>query len=181
MTMPGGGQADYEAAKARLTARLAAGLDRSMRAQRFKARRAELQGVADQLRELASRVEDGPAWSDLEQSLDQQADPSAALKDIAGSMRDLAAAADAAAKDYRDPRRKPILPWAALVFLHIRYRHGLALPTNYSGHPAVVEFADLLAAAAGGERGPDYALTLLKAALKEFDRFMPPEGADEFL
>lgn len=172
--------AGYEAAKRRLVECLRpAFVLVPGRAARFKAMRKELGAVADALLELADRVESGAAWSDLEEAFGRPPDEPAGTKGVAWSMRRLADAAHEAATGYGDPRAQPWLPWAALVFLHLRHRYRLPMPTNYTLHPAVGEFAELLAQACGAERGVDRALALLKDARKVFDPHMPPAGFEE--
>lgn len=186
----------YEAAKARLLGRIRSSAARGSveRADRIRQERAELAGlarslddIASQLRALADRLEDGPAWSALEDAIEQSGEPGR-IKAIAWSMRNLASDAGAmlavtqsVASTLPDPRASPFLPYAAEVFLHLRYRHGLDLPTNYNFHPAVQEFADLLTDGLGAERGVDRALSLLKAARKAFDPKLPPSGMEDFL
>lgn len=177
----------YAAARRRLVERLSAvyasaasaearAAAAKARADRHRAKRDELRAVAKDLQQLAERlaerIDAGAAWSELEQAFGGQA----RALGVVGTLRELSEQARHAADDIGDPRALPLLPWAALVFLHLRYRYGLAHPTTYVGHPAVEEFADVLAAASGEERGVDRALTLLKGARRAFDPHMPPEG-----
>jgi hypothetical protein len=175
----------YREGLQRLAAAVRRGIGTEGKAERFKARRGELNSLAADLRALAWRVQDGPAWLDLESQLEaadkDQLSGAQQLQRLNGAMLEAAEAAEAAAGSYKDPRTLPVLPWAALVFLHLRQRHGVVLPTNYVGHEGVVEFAGVLTDAKGSEVGCDRALTLLKAARAEFDPWMPPEGSDEVL
>lgn len=174
----------YKAGLARLGRAVRRGLSVDGKAALYRARRAQLQRLSDDLRGLADGVESGPCWADLEAEVEQQhQDPAAGaqqLRQLAALMRETAAAAESAVEHYKDPRTQPILPWAALVFLHLRWRHRLPPPTTYVGHEAVIEFAQLLADAKGQrDIGADRALTLLKAAAQAFDQWMPPAGSEE--
>lgn len=138
--------------------------------------RKELQQLAEQLRQVADRAEFGPAWPALE----DEANAACAfdLKQHLQSVRALSDAASAAAARLPAPQARPWLAGAALLYLHLRQRHGKAVPSLYDGSEAVLEFAALLAEA-GAPKAPETVRNLLSKALAGFDPFMPPPGLDE--
>lgn len=172
--------AAYQAAIKRLEAWLKRRyfIDRKQVAKSTGALKKELRAIEAALVKLADRIEFGSAAFELDDAADLDS-AGAGTRPALQAMRDLAQSAKSAREGLLDPRALPAVELAALLFLHLRYRHRQTMPSSYVGHAAVQAFADLLATASGNERGPDRALTLLKAAMKQFDPFMPPNELSE--
>lgn len=167
MTIEAVPHATYEAAIGRLEAWLARAYKRppKEKAAGAAALKKELQAIERAAKELADRVEFGPAAFELDDAAGRVPDARAVL----AGLRSLANAAGEARAAVLDPRRLPQAELAALVFLHLRKKYGKPMPTQYAENPVVAEFAELLTRASGAERGTDRALTLLKGALAGFN------------
>ena len=137
----------------------------------------ELNKLAEQLKLAADQLEFGAVWQSIEEVHDAQWAPGS-TKDAIGRMRQLEESARRAAENLPNSRARPRLPWAALVFLHVRHRHGLEPLRLYDKHPAVLEFAALLTDA-GATRAPETTRGLLRDALRAFDPHMPPAGLED--
>lgn len=140
--------------------------------------RKELQGLAEQLRLAADRVEFGSAWSELEEIASEG--EAFEVKGVLQGVRALSDAASQAASRLPAPQARRWLGDAALLYLHMRCRHGKDRPSLYDGSEAVQEFQQLLQEA-GAPRAPETVRNLLSAALKGFDPFMPPAGLDDLV
>lgn len=141
--------------------------------------RAELSSLARELRQLADRVEAGPAWSELEDYADQ-ATGRRHTKGAVRTMAELADLAEEAAAALPDARARPWLAECALLYLHVRYRCGLGAPSLYDEGPDVVEFGRLLTEA-GAPKSMQRVRGLLAAALRGFDPQLPPPGLSELV
>lgn len=160
----------FDQALARLVEWMRAAADASQTASPTPMRN-ELLEVARQLDTVANRVESGPAWSELE-------DAYPSIKGMIGRMRDLAAAAVDTADALRDPRARPWLQHAALLYLHVRYSFGQGRPSH---SPKGAEELGRLLSLAGSPRSPDRVLSLLKAAMADFDPHIPTPGLGDLL
>jgi hypothetical protein len=157
--------------------------------------RAAALAFVDRLRELADDLDStGSIQFDIEAMHDRSAEAmtgpdgwpvpapevGASFKATLWHMRTLAESAQAVADGLPDPRERPALPFAALVYLHLRYQHGLPRPTAYNDGEGVRELKRI-ADAAGLVRSPAAVRGVLKAALDEFDPHHVPEYVREFL
>ena len=95
-------------------------------------------------------------------------------------MRDLADSARRVANELPNPRANPALPFAALVFLHLRYRCGFPRPSLYDLGEDMQAF-QRVTEAAGIVREPQTLRGPLSAALKEFDPKRVPHYLADFL
>jgi hypothetical protein len=88
-------------------------------------------------------------------------------------MRALAATAEGVADSLPSAQQKHAAPFAALVFLHLRYRHGYPRPPLHDGSDEVCELKRILSSA-GIELSNERVRGLLSKARQEFDpNFFP--------
>lgn len=145
----------------------------------------ELESMERQLRTLAGRIHSKGGWSEIEEAhghLWAAPGESAhtAIQASIRSMLDLAESARYAADILPNPRERPALPDAAMLFLHVLQTYGKHRPTLYDEAPEVKAFEQLLADA-GAPRSIVTVRNLLSTALKKFDQFMPPSDLEDLL
>ena len=95
-------------------------------------------------------------------------------------LRDLAVSARRVATELPNPRAKAALPLAALVFLHLRYRHGFQRPTLYDAGEDVRAF-QRVTDAAGMPLSAERLRGALSVALRNFDPHFFPDYLAEFV
>ena len=91
-------------------------------------------------------------------------------------LRDLAVSARRVATELPNPRAKAALPLAALVVLHLRYRHGFQRPTLYDAGEDVRAFKRVTDAA-----GMPLSIERLRGALSEALRDFDPHFFPDYL
>lgn len=95
-------------------------------------------------------------------------------------MRSLAETARRVADELPSPQKKHAAPFAALVLLHLRYRHGFPRPSTYAQGAEVAELGRVLEAA-GIVLSEERRHNILSDALKTFDPHYFPYHDGELL
>lgn len=95
-------------------------------------------------------------------------------------LRDIAEVARQEAESFPSPQSRPVMPYGALVFLHIWYQCENDRPTLYDESEAVIAFSKVCEVA-GIYLSPPRIRTLLGKALENFDGASWPPGLDRIL
>ncbi len=151
--------------------------------------------MAEKLIALADEL-DGVQWRWLEDVCDApepgQIDPRSRLtqpgadrsgffKETLWRLREIADIAQREADSLPKPNARPALRFAAAAFLHITYRCEKPFPPSlYDCGTAVSDF-DEVCQRAGIVKARETLRNALSDALKDFDPFFDPCGADDFL
>lgn len=101
-------------------------------------------------------------------------------KETIWRIRDLADSARRLADELPDPRRKPALPFAIMVFLHLRSRYGFPRPALTATGAVVADLA-CLTKSAGIHLSAERLRNALAEGLKNFDPHLIPPGLDDYL
>jgi hypothetical protein len=183
---------DYERAILRLIERVR-GMNEAPKV--VTLRRKKLMGFAKRLNDLASELDQPWAvQSDIECEHDKEPAPrigrdgypipvqrlGVSYQATLMNMRLLADSAKRAADSLPNPRQRPVLPFAAMALLNLRYQHSFPRPV-LSNESVDVHELQRVCNAAGMRLSPESFRNALSTALKRFDPLdCPPEILEDF-